>query len=197
MALIATADRFNFVNSTPSPRETWEDKTFRADVAEKVETERERLAAEAQKIIDFVRSDDFDGTGEYVQNLKAVFSGETVSGRNVGLAISAIGAYHRWLGKQAERKAREETRSGSEWQGEVGEKKHEVVGVVTNIRLIEGDYGTTTLYEILAGTNIYKWFSSNSRGWKVGDNVHITGTIKKHDEFNGTKSTVLTRCKEV
>ena len=73
--------------------------------------------------------------------------------------------------------------------------KVEVKGTIEAIRYIEGNYGTTTLYTILGEDgNLYKWFSSaGSLGDDAGVAVHIKGTVKSHDEYNGTLSTVLTR----
>ena len=196
--VVATVDRYNFAHSRPMSREHPEVTRERLALQGHIKDNLERFRVAAREVLAWVASDDFGGTGEYVENLKRVASGQTVDARNVALLVSAIGSYRRWQGKVAERAARAETAATSEWQGAVGDKKHEVVGTVTGVRLIEGDYGTTTLYTFTtAEGHIYKWFSSNSRGWVEGDAVHIAGTIKAHDEFRGTKQTVLTRCKEV
>lgn len=43
----------------------------------------------------------------------------------------------------------------------------------------------------------YKWNSSNGIDALTGEIITIKGSIKAHEEYNGTKQTVLTRCKEV
>jgi hypothetical protein len=45
---------------------------------------------------------------------------------------------------------------------------------------------------------LYKWFSSRNVWSETSDEfIAIKGTVKKHDEFKGTKSTVLTRVKVI
>ena len=43
--------------------------------------------------------------------------------------------------------------------------------------------------------NVYVWFTSAIFKSRRGDTVKLRGTIKAHDEYKGTKQTVLTRCK--
>jgi hypothetical protein len=38
------------------------------------------------------------------------------------------------------------------------------------------------------------WFASKGV-LQEGDTVLLTGTVKKHDEYNGQKQTIMTRCK--
>lgn len=95
-------------------------------------------------------------------------------------------------------KAREERLAQSQFQGSVGQKITASVTILFE-RKIESQFGVTTLYgmEDEAG-NQYRWFSSS---YKVelakGDKVEISGSVKKHDEYQGVKQTVLTRCKVV
>jgi hypothetical protein len=68
------------------------------------------------------------------------------------------------------------------------------------VRPIEGDYGTTYLYTLRedATGNVFKWFASREAlGDATGRTLQLQGTVKKHEEYNGLKSTVLTRCKEI
>lgn len=168
------------------------------------------FAAEANEqaatIRAFILSDEFSGTSTYVDNLKVAASLQAVTARQVGLLASAPNAYTRHLESEADRKAREarwaaekDAKKVSEFIGQVGDKKVRVEGTIEGIRYIEGDYGTTVLYTILtAEGNVVKWFASREAlGEKEGREVVIEGTIKKHDEYQGVKSTVLTRCKEI
>jgi len=45
----------------------------------------------------------------------------------------------------------------------------------------------------LSGNHL-TWFASGS-DMEVGNTYKLLGTIKKHDEYNGVKQTILTRCK--
>jgi len=150
----------------------------------------------AKKLREFILSDDFAGKSEYVENLKVLCSGDSVSFAHFGLLVSAPQAYARHMEKTFI-KEREKTESVNEWVGSVKEKLTLNVRIKA-IRFIQTDYGTTTLYTMVSDTgHAFKWFSSTGA---FGDNeteefFTIQGTVKKHEEYNGYKSTVITRCK--
>jgi len=148
----------------------------------------------------FILSDDFSGDSEYVVNMKAVIAAEFVSSRNIGLVASAPQALARFEEKTLARKV---AAAGpqSEWFGSKGDKGVLFTGVIEAIRYIDSQWGSTVLYTFRAADGtIAKWFASSEAlgdTTVIGTTVTIKGTIKDHDEFRGTKSTVLTRCKAV
>lgn len=151
-----------------------------------------------EKIKGYILSDDFNGSSTYVDNLKVVVGEDAVTSRQFGLLASAPQAYLRSMEKAAEKKAAEATTAGSEWVG-AEKDKVEVKGTIEAVRYSANMYGTTTIYTILGEDgNLYTWFSSNGAlGDDAGVAVHIKGTVKGHEEFNGSKRTVLTRCKAI
>lgn len=168
------------------------------------------FAAEAGERAEVVRawvlSDAFKGTSTYVDNLKVAASVDFVTDKQVGILASAPQSYIRHLETAAERKAKEAqwaaekaAKQASDYLAPKGTKKVRVEGTITGIRYIPGDYGTTVLYTILTKDgNLVKWFASREAlGEAEGREVVIEGTVKDHEEYNGIKSTVLTRCKEV
>jgi hypothetical protein len=148
----------------------------------------------AEKIIAFVRSDDFAGDSEYVSNLKAIFAGESVTVKNFGFAASAIAAYKRFLGDVAKREAKAAA-VPSTHVGDVGGKITATCTVVKHLEL-DGQYGVTHLYNFIteAGSCL-SWFASRDQDLTEGDVITITGTVKGHGEFRGSAQTTLTRCK--
>lgn len=161
--------------------------------------------ARAAEVKAFILSDEFGGSSEYVQNLKVAAAGENVSARSFGLLVSAPQAWIRHNETEADREAKRLAREAdkasavNEYFAPVGEKV-EVTVEVKAIRFIEGHYGTTTLYTLRSPEGYtFKWFSSNQALGtdSEGQTFRIKGTVKSHDEYQGTKSTVLTRCKEV
>ena len=44
------------------------------------------------------------------------------------------------------------------------------------------------------GENVLVWFTSVDLDFEKGQAVDLTGTIKKHEEFRGVKTTQLSRC---
>ena len=160
-------------------------------------------ASQRSPIKAFILSDEFSGTSTYVDNLKVAAAAEYVEARQIGLLASAPRAYTRHLETAAERQAKQArweaekaAKKVSDYLGSEGDKlKVEVT--VNSVRHIAGDYGTTHLFTMTtAEGNIVKWFASNEV-LEEGQTVTLQGTVKKHDDYNGTKSTVLTRCKEI
>jgi hypothetical protein len=152
-------------------------------------------AGRAEEIRAFLLSDDFAGDSDYVLNLKAAAGGERVSHRNFGLLVSAPQAYARHQERTLVRERAAKAGEDSSHYGEV-KKRYELEVTVAGVRYIHGNYGTATLYTLLDGEgNVFKWFASDDKlGDTEGKRFVIKGTVKKHDEYNGTKQTVLTRC---
>lgn len=169
----------------------------------------EEATAKAAVVREWILSDAFEGRSTYVENLKAVVAAGEAAWAQLGLLASAPQAYIRHLETTAERQARE-----AGWAAEkaakaalaanshhIGNLKDKVQfkGTISAIRFITGTYGTTTLYTILTTEgNLVKWFaSSEALGDKEGVEVHLIGTIKDFDEYEGTLSTIVTRCAKV
>jgi hypothetical protein len=190
---LPTRDITRMVLGTPTAHER---KVHEAEILA-VSARAAESTERAAEIKAFILSDEFSGSSEYVQNLKVLCSGESISERNLGFLASAPQAHLRYLGQVAERKADAEA-TINEFTGQVGDKV-EVEVTITGVRFIDGAYGMTTLYMLrdTAGYT-YKWFSSaGSLGEEVGTTHRIKGTIKGHDEYQGRKATVLTRCKAI
>lgn len=165
------------------------------DFARSLRPLADEAAGRAEAIREFIASDDFGGDSDYVLNLKAAAAGARVSPRNFGLLVSAPQAYARHQERTLIREKAAKVGENSTHYGEV-KKRYELEVTVAGLRYIHGDYGTTTLYTLLDGEgNVFKWFASDDKlGEDEGTRFRIKGTVKKHDEFNGTKQTVLTRC---
>lgn len=152
--------------------------------------------AAAVEIRDFILSDAFSGDSDYVLNLKAILGSETVTPKNIGFLVSAPQAFARAMEKTLIREREKSATADSVHVGTVGDKV-EIEATISRINYIESNWGVTVLYTLLATDgNVYKWFASREAlGEKQGVTVKVKGTIKNHDEYNGTKATVLTRCK--
>lgn len=84
----------------------------------------------------------------------------------------------------------------SNWVGEVGEKI-EIDVTVDSVRTVNGYYGTTYLYKLIdTDGNDLTWFATRPALDGL-TNIKIKGTVKKHDEYNGNKQTLLTRVKVI
>jgi hypothetical protein len=130
---------------------------------------------------------------DYITNLKVILRGEYVNERYLGFAVSSYQSYRASI-KRAEMEA---ARADSKHIGNVGDKIQIKVKILRKTG-IETIYGISTLIIMVDESgNIIKWFSSRGIMADEGEEVTIKGTIKTHDEYQGTKQTQLTRCKIV
>jgi len=130
------------------------------------------------------------GASEYEHNLRVVCAGDYCEWRNLGLLASVIVAYRKSNAQDVTGKRT----SASEHIGAVGDKVTVDV-TVTAIREIDGDYGLTSVVNMLSDDNALVWFASGATVLEAEKSYHLKGTVKKHDTYNGAKQTVLTRCK--
>lgn len=107
------------------------------------------------------------------------------------LSEKQMDAAARIVEQNAERAAQDGT---SAHVGEIKERI-EFEASVEFTKEIDGFYGITTIIKLrdLDG-NVFTWFASGWHDVKRGDRVSIKGTVKKHDEYQGVKQTILTRC---
>ena len=94
--------------------------------------------------------------------------------------------------------AEDQSNVNSDWVGEVGDHIKKVQVTLKSKRSFYGKFGLTNVYTFQDDKeNIYTWFTTVEMTKAVNDVFFLKGTIKKHDEYNGTKQTVLTRCRVV
>lgn len=94
-----------------------------------------------------------------------------------------------------ERKIREaEGPSLSEYVGEVGERLRHLTAIFKSTRGFMGKYGWTNIHTFQIGENVLVWFSACDIDLEYGTVVDLSGTVKKHEEFRGVKTTQLSRC---
>lgn len=146
-------------------------------------------------------------TPEYEAKLKARREARAEKMRPIWEAQEA----ERKAKEEADRKAREEAeaehqrkieeeKAKSEYIGQVGEK------IEINVTLKKSiwyeapsfrGFGTETRYIHIFkdGDNTLIWKTWNGIGKESGETLTIKGTIKEHNEYEGEKQTILTRCK--
>lgn len=183
-----------------NPSRARADREFAAKIAPLAD----EAMGKAKELLAWILSDDFSGSSDYVLNMKAVAAGKMVSSRNIGILASAPQAWAKSLERSLVREREASVYAASEHFGTAPDKakgvkasRHDLTVTVKSIRYIDGDYGTTTLYTMITDEgNVAKWFSSGTD--KLGENVNarfvIRGSVKKHETWEGMKSTVLTRC---
>lgn len=153
------------------------------------------LEKDAETVLAFAQKINVDS--DYAENLKKVTSGETVSMRNLPLALSAIGHAQRLKKKEEDTKVKK----ASQWVGEEGESLVFTKVTVADVKLIENNYGFQKSTSKLVtfsdkDGNQFKTFYSGAGNPKKGQDYQIPASrVKKHQEWQGAKETLLTRVK--
>ena len=131
---------------------------------------------------------------EFFHNIEVLLNSETVTPRDVGFLGAIFPAYHRATAVAKEKAGQPAKKN--EVVGTVGAKLPATQVTVVGTQNIQGQYGTTQLCRMEdAEGRLFVWFNNSSNQLEQGQNLVITGTIKKHDEFRGRAQTVLTRVK--
>ena len=151
----------------------------------------------AKAIIKYVR-ETLKDESNYTHNVKAVYADDYVRMRHVGIAVSVIVNYDRYIRTKTDimnkaRIARE--LSTSNYVGEVGERIDIDVVEFACVHSYETIYGLHRIYKFRDDKdNVFVWKTSVF----VPDPklvVRVSGTVKNHKEYNGVKETEMTRCK--
>ena len=85
--------------------------------------------------------------------------------------------------------------SKSQWIGEEKDKIVDLPVVLVSIHGFESRYGYSKVVKFLNGDNIITWFTATDIKFEPGDNILLSGTIKKLDEYKGEAQTIMTRCR--
>lgn len=130
---------------------------------------------------------------DYNHNVVTMATTGYIDWKATGIAGSIIRIYDLHIERETERAAAPDL-SGSEHMGNL---KDRITGEVTVIgkKHGEGHYGPWTMIRMITNQgNVLVTFATGSNfNPDVGDKIKIKGTVKKHDEFNGVKQTMLNR----
>lgn len=143
--------------------------------------------AKAKELIEFGKT--FDGDSGYAQNVRIVSGLDFQKYSTAGILVSIIKAEQNQITQKIEQVSYK-----NEQFAEVGERV-EVEVTVLSESSFESQFGLTTIYTFSNGDYKFKWFSSNGLNVEIGDKIKLKGTVKGVDEYKGSVSTLLTRCK--
>ena len=151
------------------------------------------------------RKDKYErGVTDFDRTLGDILDRGSVTANQFSFVATVLPSYRKAVKRDAdyaERKAVEAERGkASEWIGDP-KARLTLTATIESVRALETVYGTSFLTKLLSeGENHLVWFASNDpegsykHFGNVGDEVTFKATVKKHDEFNGVKQTVVTRC---
>lgn len=133
---------------------------------------------------------------DYEHNLSVVVTAGVVDGRLGGIGASIVVYWERQIGRQIEREKRAARGATSQYFGTVS-KRETFRLTVEKIFDIDGNYGVTHVHLMAdANGNVAIWRASSER-LDVGCTYDVRATVKRHEEYKGTKQTMLTRCDAV
>ena len=165
----------------------------------------EEYIEKANKVINFFKNEYTDDFDSFVNNTRIYLVGyQPVVNANgfVAYAYELYKKIQEKIAKQAELNAQ---KAISNFVGNIGEKVT-VTGTVKIAGGYETDFGYVRIYKFTdKNGNTYVWktstyiYAEDNNGNQVTSEelkeITIAGTIKAHNEYNGEKQTVLTRCK--
>lgn len=130
---------------------------------------------------------------DYLYNVNLIARAGHVTGKTAGLAASIVSAHARAEERELEKAKRAKRKN--EWYGDVGDKI-EIAVRCERVIEIPGEWGVTGLHKMrgLEGRS-FDWFSSSAEWMDEGEICWISGRVKKHEEYRGWKTTMLTRVK--
>lgn len=151
----------------------------------------------AAKVVEWIVNDlSKSARSDYELNLCTLVVGELTETRHLGLVCSAVSAYQRAMNKGIEYAKKHIEAAKSEFIGVAGDKFKALPVSVQFVKSLEGVYGPITLIKFVdENGNILTWFASGDKRYTPGEKLVISGTIKKQNERDGIKETVLTRVK--
>lgn len=170
-------------------------------------TEAELDAAKklAQAIAEIDEDDAFTAN---LNNVQSLIKSEYCKRSHFGYIAYAPVAYEKYLEemkRRAEREAaRNAERSASEYVGQVGKRIDLDIADMKLVTSWETQWGMTWLYKFTdTDGNVLVWFASKPLERVNEDGIyedvtevsHIRATVKEHNERDGVKQTIITRCK--
>lgn len=150
----------------------------------------------ANKIIEWAKQIPTDTNSDYFFNLGVAARSGVATYETSALLISSIEAYKREVLRiEYEKKEKKE----SNWVGQPKERIT-IKGVKQIHRYaMEGDYGIRSFIKFLQEEtgNIFIWWASGDVDYASEKPINIMATVKAHEEYKGTRQTVILRVKEV
>lgn len=132
-------------------------------------------------------------TGDYGENARVAAASSVVTRRALGVLVSLVAMHYR---KTAEAAAPKPTPPTPGYIADVKTRLRDIPAVITTAIAFETEWGWSTLVLFRTTTgHVAKWFTSSDIEFDEGDTVLLTGTVKKHGNYQGTDQTELSRCK--
>jgi hypothetical protein len=192
-----TADRAESYMTARDKKRMFTDQYGRVDYEEMAKYETtDADAAVAEQALEWARALPESGKelNDYLFNLYQIAKAEAIEPKHFGLACSIVPAYNREQEKLLGIEREKKQFAASQHFGEIG-KRTQYIFTVTRHNTCEGYYGVTHILGLQDRDGNYAtWFASNGDpGLEVGNTYRVKATVKKHDEYNDIKQTIVNR----
>lgn len=149
-----------------------------------------QVEIEAEAAIYWIKTT--EDCNDYIHNLKVICNSDWVQYNHLGFIASLVSAYRRNKSKMQD--GNSTASKVSDYQGTIGDTIEVNIDTATCISSWETQFGYTYLYKFVDEySNVYIWRTGKSI---MCENVKsICGKVKDHQEYQGIKQTVLTRCR--
>lgn len=166
-------------------------KAYKKEMIEKYRpSEQDEITA--KNTLDWIAGFETQELSDYQHNLLMIYKHEAACNRDFGILVSAVYVY---LKEQDKLKAYEKVEKSNEHIGVIGERDNYKLKLVGSKEIYES-YDDSEYYihrfEDEKG-NCFVWFTGKDIKVDKEDVHEYRATVKRHDEFNGRKQTVLTR----
>ena len=151
---------------------------------------------QAKQVISWAQQIPTDVKNSYLYNIGVAARSNVATDQTAALLISAIEAYRKEIEKITyEKKEKKE----SNWIGQPNDRI-----IIQNVKqvnryVMEGDYGICSCIKFVQEEtgNVFIWWASGNVDFASDEPLTIKATVKAHEEYKGTKQTVILRVKEV
>lgn len=173
-----------------------------AEKEQPIPDERAAAQAIADEVMLMTTDDSYSRLNDkkiwFKSTLKPLLTAGYCKDTHLGYMAYAPVVYEQYLEAKAEAEARENERQKqageSQFLGDVGQKVDVDVKEMKLITSWEGDWGYTYLYKIIdTAGNVLVWYASRC----VDEFKRFRATVKAHNEREGVKQTVVTRCRAI
>ena len=78
--------------------------------------------------------------------------------------------------------------------GRIGERLRALNVQLVSVREYSGTYGLSYIYQFSYNGETLVWMTSKELGLEINEWCELTGTVKRHETYNGVNQTYLNRC---
>lgn len=149
----------------------------------------------SMKAIEWASEIEGEEVPDYIHNIRTIARRGVYEGRDMGMSASIVSAYQRHLASLRWKEIQAKRKEIAQYVGNVGDKIR-IKLMVEKVIQCHGGFGSNLHIMSNDDGNVFIWFSSGDT-YETGKEVLLQGTIKAHNERDGIKQNVLTRCSEV